>query len=99
MAGHIEVEGKAVKIKNPQDALDAGIAYLTEDRKGLGLFLDMSIEQNINVAVIAHDAKSGGFLNAAEAKRRTEAAVKELSIRARSTSLNVGSLSGGAIRN
>lgn len=95
MAGHIEVEGKAVKIKNPQDALDAGIAYLTEDRKGLGLFLDMSIEQNINVAVIAHDAKSGGFLNAAEAKRRTEAAVKELSIRARSTSLNVGSLSGG----
>ena len=42
ISGHVEIEGRAVSIRTPGEALDAGIAYLTEDRKALGLFLDMS---------------------------------------------------------
>src|SRR5882757_1417635 len=38
-SGHVELEGRAVTIRTPGEALDAGIAYLTEDRKALGLFL------------------------------------------------------------
>ena len=41
-SGRVELEGRAVDIRTPGEALDAGIAYLTEDRKALGLFLDMS---------------------------------------------------------
>ena len=41
-SGHVEIDGRAVDIRTPGEALDAGIAYLTEDRRALGLFLDMS---------------------------------------------------------
>jgi ribose transport system ATP-binding protein len=95
LSGTVEVGGKPVSIGSPLEALDVGIAYLTEDRKGLGLFLDMSIEQNINMAVIAKDARLGGLLNFAKARERADAAVSNLSIRTPSISVNVGSLSGG----
>jgi len=95
VSGTVRVAGREVEVNSPRQALDVGIAYLTEDRKGLGLFLDMSIEQNINISVIAQDARKGGVLNAIRSKERADAAVGDLSIRAKSTSLNVGSLSGG----
>jgi ribose transport system ATP-binding protein len=75
--------------------MDAGIAYLTEDRKGLGLFLDLTINENINIGVIGKDAGRGGILNFAAAKERATRAIKSLSIRTLSASINVGALSGG----
>jgi ribose transport system ATP-binding protein len=93
--GDIVLDGKSLSIASPRDALDAGIAYLTEDRKALGLFLDMSISDNINIGVIAGDAKAGGALNFAKARDRAVGAVKALSIRTAGTQINVGALSGG----
>ncbi|MBB4362603.1 ribose transport system ATP-binding protein [Bradyrhizobium sp. CIR18] len=51
-SGRLELEGRPVEIRTPGEALEAGIAYLTEDRKALGLFLDMSCLDNINLAVL-----------------------------------------------
>lgn len=93
--GSIVLNGKDIAISSPREALDAGIAYLTEDRKSLGLFLDMSINENINIGVIATDAHPGGVLNFASARTRASSAVESLSIRARDTEINVGALSGG----
>ncbi|MEO9337670.1 sugar ABC transporter ATP-binding protein [Mesorhizobium sp. SB112] len=93
--GTVELDGKKLSIRTPRDAMDAGIAYLTEDRKGLGLFLDMSINENINIGVIGEDAKGGSVLDFRAAKKRADQAVKDLSIRTSSTSINVGALSGG----
>ncbi|CAK7261254.1 MULTISPECIES: sugar ABC transporter ATP-binding protein [unclassified Shinella] len=93
--GTVTLNGTALAIATPRDALDAGIAYLTEDRKALGLFLDMSISDNINIGVIAGDAKAGGVLNFAKARDRALAAIKTLSIRTAGTQINVGALSGG----
>ena len=94
-AGEVVLDGKPLDIRKPADALDAGIAYLTEDRKGLGLFLDMSVNNNINMSVIGADSGLGGTLNFAKARERADKAVKALSIRTASTQLNVGALSGG----
>ena len=66
--GEVFLDGKAVNIKRPKDALDLGLAYLTEDRKRLGLFLDMSCGENINVGVIDRDARGWGVLNLATAQ-------------------------------
>jgi ribose transport system ATP-binding protein len=93
--GEVLLEGKAINIKQPQDALDLGIAYLTEDRKKLGLFLDMTCGDNINVGVIARDSDAGGVLNLGKAARRAENAFKSLRVRAASPLVIVGSLSGG----
>ncbi len=94
-SGRVMLEGKDTVIGSPRDAMDAGIAYLTEDRKGLGLFLDMTINENINIGVIGKDAGKGGILNFAAAKERAARAIKSLSIRTSSDGINVGALSGG----
>ncbi|AXV16794.1 D-xylose ABC transporter ATP-binding protein [Neorhizobium sp. SOG26] len=94
-SGAVALNGRELNIRSPRDAMDAGIAYLTEDRKGLGLFLDMSITDNVNVAVIGEDARFGSVLDFAKARQRADKAVSNLSIRTNSTSINVGALSGG----
>jgi len=94
-AGTMELGGSPIEIASPGDALEAGIAYLTEDRRELGLFLDMSIADNINMGVMARDARRLGFRDFAVADTRAARAVSDLSIRTSSTRMNVGSLSGG----
>ncbi len=94
-SGTLELDGKPTAIGSPREALDAGIAYLTEDRKELGLFLDMSISDNISMGVLARDAQAGGLRDFATAERRAAKAVSDLSIRTRSVQANAGSLSGG----
>lgn len=94
-AGEVRLEGRPLAIAAPEDAIEAGIAYLTEDRKGLGLFLDLSCGTNINLGVIRRDARTGGVLNLAAAKRRAEGAFQMLRVRAASPLVSVGSLSGG----
>ena len=94
-SGEVTVNGTPLAIATPSDALSAGIAYLTEDRKALGLFLDMSTSDNINIGVIAADAKAGGVLDFARARERAVRAVKSLSIRTAGAQINVGALSGG----
>ena len=69
--GEVLLGGQPVDITRPKDALDRGLAYLTEDRKRLGLFLDMSCGENINVGVIDRDARGYGVLNLALRPRRS----------------------------
>lgn len=94
-SGVISVDGNVCKIENPSDGISAGIAYLTEDRKGLGLFLDMTIRENVNVSVISHDAHRLGFLSFRTASQRSAKAFSEFGIRAPNDQVAVGSLSGG----
>jgi ribose transport system ATP-binding protein len=95
ISGHVEIEGRAVAIRTPGEALDAGIAYLTEDRKALGLFLDMSCLDNINLAVLGRDAKLGCILDRDKARDRARRAFAALGIRAADVGVAAGSLSGG----
>ncbi|MCW6507433.1 sugar ABC transporter ATP-binding protein [Lichenifustis flavocetrariae] len=94
VTGTVVLAGKTLEIKGPQDAIDAGLVYLTEDRKAEGVLLDMSVKDNINLMICGKDAKSG-ILNLAKMKSRAKAAISALSIRVASADVNVGSLSGG----
>jgi ribose transport system ATP-binding protein len=93
--GEILIDGKPVKIESPSDAMAMGLVYLTEDRKSLGLFLDMSISDNINMGVMPEDAYGGVVRNLSSAARRADAAFSALSIRAKSPLVTLGALSGG----
>ena len=94
-AGTIELDGKPLDIVRPIQAVNAGIVYLTEDRKGQGLFLDMTVQENINLQVVGRDAGKGGLLDLKKAKIRAVDAIKALSIRVAGPIVEVGSLSGG----
>ena len=93
--GEVVLQGQTLDIQQPSDALDHGIAYLTEDRKALGLFLDLSCGANINMGVIGRDAGPAGTLNLGAAKRRAAQAFAAMRVRAASPEAAVGSLSGG----
>ena len=93
--GEITLDGKRIEARSPKEALDAGIAYLTEDRKAQGLFLDMSVRDNINLGVMDRDAGPAGVLNRAAARRRADEEIRALGIRVASPAVGVGSLSGG----
>ncbi len=94
-SGTVALGGKSLDINRPIQAVDAGIVYLTEDRKGQGLFLDMTVQENINLQVIGRDAAKGGFLDLKKARVRAIDAIKALSIRVAGPIVEVGSLSGG----
>jgi ribose transport system ATP-binding protein len=94
-SGDILLKGKALAIQRPEDAIDSGVVYLTEDRKHLGLFLDLTVRENVNMSVLGRDSRMGGVLNLKAAKERAKAAIRALAIRVAGDSVTVGSLSGG----
>ena len=95
VSGTLELDGRPITITSPGEALNAGIVYLTEDRKAQGLFLDMSVEANINTISCSRDAGLWGFLNLPKARKRASEAVSGLAIRVPHLDVNVGALSGG----
>ena len=94
-AGGVVLDGKRVDFQGPADAIAAGLAYLTEDRKAQGLFLDMSVAANISSASSAAMRGTAAFSISARARRAAAAAIKSLAIRVASPQIEVGALSGG----
>jgi ribose transport system ATP-binding protein len=92
--GTVELEGRAVSFHTPSQAIEAGLVYLTEDRKAQGLFLDMSVSENINLGVIGRDSRLG-WLDLQRGRQRAASAIKALTIRVPGPQVEVGSLSGG----
>ena len=92
--GKIYISGKEVKINSPKDAVEAGIGYLSEDRKRFGLIVDKSVEDNTVVASL-NDFMKGFFIDNAKARSVSEKYVKELKTKTPSVSQLVKKLSGG----
>ncbi len=61
-AGEVQVGGKTVRIRNPRDAVRAGIALVPEDRQRTGLAIDLAIAPNITMASL-RSVSNMGFLN------------------------------------
>jgi ribose transport system ATP-binding protein len=93
--GQVLLDAKLLEIRSPGDAIESGVVYLTEDRKGLGLYLDMSVRDNINTMVLQRDARFGAVVDFTKSNARARQAIKSLSIRTPGEGTWVGSLSGG----
>lgn len=92
--GTLHLDGQRLSIDNPRQAIEAGVLYLTEDRKGDGLFLDMSVEENINFMVYGRDAHAG-VLDRRRAGAQARAAIEAFAVRVSGPAAKVGALSGG----
>jgi ribose transport system ATP-binding protein len=92
-SGAVEVEGKVVQIRRPIDAVRAGLAYVSEDRKGRGLVLEMDTTQNLTLANLKE------YAYPVIRRRKEEAAVarwvEDLDIRVGDLRAPVLYLSGG----
>lgn len=93
--GEILLDGERLDIETPRDAIDHGVAYLTEDRKAQGLFLDMSIRDNILAPVMDAFANRLGFLQHARIDDVAMERVENFNIITTSIDQKVLRLSGG----
>jgi len=92
--GEILVKGKSLRLTHPQDAIEAGLAYVTEDRKGDGLILIQDIKQNITLANLKEIANNGVVNENAEIQV-AEGYRRSLAIKTPSIEQKTENLSGG----
>ncbi|MCX7788515.1 MAG: sugar ABC transporter ATP-binding protein [Spirochaetes bacterium] len=92
--GTIRIKGKKVDIHSPYDAIRNGMAFLTEDRKRSGLYLNLSVRDNIAIASLKEHLK-GFLINHSKIHSICEQAVQTLSIKTPNLEQQVMFLSGG----
>jgi putative multiple sugar transport system ATP-binding protein len=94
LQGDLVLNGVSTTLKHPSEAIKAGIAYVTEDRKGDGLFLIQDIKSNISAANLK-SISSRGVINDNEEIKIAEDYKNSLTIKASSLEQMTGNLSGG----
>jgi rhamnose transport system ATP-binding protein len=94
-SGQIIFEGQEQKIQSPEQALRVGIAYMTEDRRQLGLSMPMSISTNISLPTLKRYLTRLGLVKRQEERATAEKFRESLTIRTPSVDTLVDDLSGG----
>ena len=92
--GKVRVKGKEVRISSPHDAMKNGIGYLPEDRKRDGIIADLSVRENINLAL---QVMRGFFhpMSKAQMRKFADEYIEALQIKTASQDTPIKSLSGG----
>jgi ABC-type sugar transport system ATPase subunit len=93
-SGEIKIQGKAVTINRPSDAVTQGIAYVPEDRGTQGLIKQMTIRENVSLAIL-QEVSSGSFIDYAAEKELAKKSIDQFSIKAYSGEQTTNKLSGG----
>ena len=93
--GVLMKEGQEVTIRSPEQAMALGIAYVTEDRRQLGLTMPMSIATNITLPLLHKYLSKLGLVRRTEEAQTAEQFRDRLAIRTSSVYQEVGQLSGG----
>ena len=94
-SGVITLDGKPVQIRSPQQAMQLGLAYVTEDRRQLGLTMPMSIATNISLPMLREYLNSLGLINQRQELATAEHYRTRFAIRTPSVTLETAKLSGG----
>ena len=94
-SGTIRYQGKELKITRPKDAIDQGIAMLTEDRRGSGIMGVLSVADNISVASLNKYVDYGFVLNTKKIDELVEVNRQKMNIKTPSGKTLIQSLSGG----
>lgn len=92
--GEVLIEGTPVRIGSPQKAIEAGLAYVTEDRKHSGLVLTGDVRDNLCLATLDR-VSAGPFMRVAAERDAAQRMIDALNIKTASDRLFVSSLSGG----
>ena len=92
--GEILLDGELIKPRHPAEALKAGLALVTEDRKRLGIFNTMDVGRNISIVAL-RDAVVGPMLNQGQEQDLSESMVEKLRIKTAGLTPPIGALSGG----
>ena len=90
----VELHGKPVQLRTQRDAIDAGIGYLTEDRKGKGLLLQERLAPNLTLSALGR-FHPGFWLRGRREQGALAQTIQDYDIRLKSAKVRAGQLSGG----
>ena len=93
--GQIFYKGKEITISRPKDAIDQGIAMLTEDRRGSGIMGVLSVADNISISSLNQYLQYKYFINGKKVEQLVQDNVKKMNIKTPSSKTLIKSLSGG----
>ena len=93
--GTIKYQGKEMKIARPKDAIDNGIAMLTEDRRATGIMGVLSIADNISIASLIQYLDFGVMINDKKIEELVQDNIKKMNTKTPSSKTQIQSLSGG----
>lgn len=93
-SGTVTLAGKAINLRSPRAALEAGICMVPEDRKAEGLILKMCIRENMTLPSLDRFTKYG-FLNANRERNLVRETINSIGVRCSGTEQRVSHLSGG----
>ncbi|MDO5435460.1 MAG: sugar ABC transporter ATP-binding protein [Clostridia bacterium] len=93
--GKIIYKGREMKISRPKDAIDQGIALLTEDRRGSGIMGVLSVADNISIASLNKYLSGGICINGKKVEQLVQDNVAKMNIKTPSSKTLIKSLSGG----
>jgi ABC-type sugar transport system ATPase subunit len=93
--GEVILEERPVRFRHPREAIGAGVAMVTEDRKTLGLFAEMTVAENITIAALDRFRWLGDVVNPFAELDGVSAQLAQLAIKASGPRAPVTSLSGG----
>lgn len=95
LSGTVRIATRVARLRSPRDAIRARMALVPEDRKLNGLILEMAVSENIGLAALHDNRRTGGFLNRAFERRVADEMIRRLSITTPSPAQVVRNLSGG----
>ncbi len=93
--GEIFIEGQAVKVDSPAKAIESGLAFLTEDRKKSGLFLVLSVVENMSIVNLSEYIGKNGFVSHVQMAKDCMDQIKKLNIKTPTMDQIINNLSGG----
>ncbi|MBR3739812.1 MAG: sugar ABC transporter ATP-binding protein [Clostridia bacterium] len=93
--GQVIYKGKEMKITRPKDAIDQGIALLTEDRRGSGIMGVLSVADNISISSLNKYLDGGYLINNRKVEHLVADNVQKMNIKTPSSKTQIKSLSGG----
>ncbi|MEZ6115204.1 MAG: sugar ABC transporter ATP-binding protein [Pirellulaceae bacterium] len=92
--GQITLEGQPIRFRHPAEAKDAGVAMVTEDRKRLGIFSQMTVRENISICTLLQ-AVSAGMVRSGKETAMVQGSIQKLGVKTASAESQITSLSGG----
>lgn len=92
--GKMYLQGEEIVLRSPKEALDKGIVYVSEDRKGESLVISMNVTENITLSALSKFIKSV-FINKGQEQRASEEYVEKIKIKTPTVRQRVKNLSGG----
>lgn len=95
ISGEVYIDGKKVTINSPKDAVNLGMAMVTEDRRDLGIIRTASVKDNMSLAALPRFCSKTGIIKREQEKEDVSKMIKKMTVKAANQDMLITSLSGG----